>query len=507
MRALLGVSDRTGIVDFARELRSLGVDLIATDGTRAELASAGIDVTPVADVTGLAEMLDGRVKTLHPAIFAGILARRDSPDHLAQLTQHGYAPIDILAINLYPFTATLATGATEEQLIEKIDIGGPSLIRAAAKNRDSVAICVSPGQYPLVLADVRSGGAVGDGLRRRLAAEAFAHVAAYDTAVAGWLNRAGGDEGMPEALTVGGERIAELRYGENPHQRGAVYTLNGLPEGVAAAVQLQGPGLSFTNWLDVDSAWRLVSEFEEPAACIIKHTNPCGFAVGDDIASAYRSAYDCDPRAAFGGVVGVNRPLDAALVGALGKTFLEAVVAPSVTTDAAQMLSGRERLRLLAVGTPAPRAGLDVRSIGGGLLVQTEDRVSIDRATMRTATQRPPSESEWRDLLLAWRVCRHVKSNAIVIVSDGRAIGVGAGQMSRVEAAEIAVKRAGERCSGAVAASDAFFPMADGVEVLANAGITAIIQPGGSKKDDEVTTAGDGLGIAMIHAGERHFRH
>ena len=507
LRALLGVSDRTGLVDFARGLTECGVELVATDGTRAHLAEHGITARAVSEVTGHPEMLDGRVKTLHPAIHAGILARRDLPAHMAQVQERGYPLIDIVAVSLYPFAATLASGAAAAEVIEKIDIGGPTMIRAAAKNSEAVAVVVEPRQYDAVLADVRSHGAVSAQLRQRLAAEAFRHVAAYDTAVAAYLTGELHDDAAPEAFTTGGELLHELRYGENPHQRGALYAVAGPAGGMAHAVQSQGPPLSFTNWLDVDAARRLVMEFSEPAACVIKHTNPCGFALGSDAADAYRRAYACDPRSAFGGVVAFNRPLDAQGVAALGKTFLEAIVVPSITDEAAALLAPRERLRVLTVPKPSCAAQLDVRSIDGGLLVQTEDRVNTDRNSMTVMTRREPTEAQWNDLLIAWRVCRHVKSNSIVIVADGCAVGVGAGQMSRVEAAQIAVSRAGDRSHGGVAASDAFFPMPDGLETLIDAGVTAVIQPGGSKKDAEVVAVADARDLVMVAAGQRHFRH
>jgi phosphoribosylaminoimidazolecarboxamide formyltransferase / IMP cyclohydrolase len=392
-------------------------------------------------------------------------------------------------------------------VIENIDIGGPTMIRAAAKNAGAVAVVTSPAQYGAVLADVVAHGAVSDATRRRLAAEAFAHTAAYDTAVAAYLREEQSTEAMPGEFSIGGPRLHELRYGENPHQRGAVYAVPGAPGGLAHARQLQGPGLSFTNWLDVDAARRLALEFDVPAAVVIKHTNPCGLAVGSDALDAYRRAYDCDPRSAFGGIVGLNRPLDAGTAAEISKTFLEAVVAPQVEPEAAALLARKERLRVLVVDKPSCAAALDVRSIDGGLLVQTLDRVNADRASMRVMTRRAPTDQEWEDLLTAWRVCMHVKSNAIVVVRGGMAVGVGAGQMSRVEAAEIAVRRAGDRLAGAVAASDAFFPMPDGLETLAAAGVRAVIQPGGSKKDGEVVAAADRHDVAMVAAGERHFRH
>ncbi len=354
LRALLGPHDKTGLVEFARGLRECGVELVATDGTRRALASAGIEAAAVSSVTGLPEMLDGRVKTLHPAIHAGILARRDLPDHLAQLAAHGFAPIDLVAVSLYPFRETVARGASRTEVIETIDIGGPTLIRGAAKNANSVAVVVSPEQYPGVLAELRETGAVSDATRRRLAAIAFAHVAAYDTAVAAYLAAGLGEEGMPPELTVGGPRLSELRYGENPHQRGALYAVAGAAGGLARARHLQGPALSFTNWLDANSARRLVGDFDEPAAAVIKHTNPCGFAVGPDIAEAYRRAHACDPRSAYGGVVALNRAVDAATAVEIASTFLEVLVAPGVDPAAAETLARRQRMRVLSVDVPGP---------------------------------------------------------------------------------------------------------------------------------------------------------
>jgi phosphoribosylaminoimidazolecarboxamide formyltransferase / IMP cyclohydrolase len=506
LRALLAPHDKTGLTEFARGLRECGVELVATDGTRRELAAAGIEAGPVSALTGLPEMLDGRVKTLHPAVHAGILARRDVPAHLAQLAEHGFVPIDIVAVSLYPFREAVAEGAPREEIVERIDIGGPTLIRGAAKNAASVAVVVSPAQYAQVLAELRAHGGVSEATRRRLAAEAFAHVAAYDTAVAAWLASQQPAEAMPAELTVGGARLAELRYGENPHQRGALYAVPGPPGGLAHARRLQGPALSFTNWLDADAARRIVGDFTEPAAVIVKHTNPCGFATGADLCDAYRRAYACDPRAAYGGVVGVNRPLDPRAAAEITSTFLEVLVTGEIEPGAEEVLGRRQRMRVLAVDRPAAPA-YDVRSVDGGLLVQTPDEVSVDRASMQVVTRRPPTEAEWSDLLVAVRLCRHVKSNAIVVVRDGMGVGVGAGQMSRVEAAELAVARAGEAARGAAAASDAFFPFADGLEVLGRAGASAVIQPGGSRRDSDVVAAADALGMAMVLTGERHFRH
>jgi phosphoribosylaminoimidazolecarboxamide formyltransferase/IMP cyclohydrolase len=507
MRALLSVSDKTGLIEFARGLRDCGVDLIATSSTGRALAEADVEALSVADITGFPEMLDGRVRTLHPAIHAGILARRDVPEHMRQLAENKFDPIDLVVSSLYPFADTLAGGADDETIVENIDIGGPTLIRAAAKNRDSVAVVVSPRQYEPLLAELREHGAISIATRHRLAVDAFAHVAAYDTQIAAWLRTGAASDEMPAEFTVGGQRLHELRYGENPHQRGALYAAPGQPGGAARARLVQGSALSFTNWLDVDAARALVGEFDEPAACVIKHTNPCGFAVGETPVDAYRRAHECDPRSAYGGIVGLNRPIDLATATALARTFLEAVVCPGIDDDAAAHLATKPRMRVLVVDRPSGAGQLDVRSIDGGLLVQTRDRVITDRATMTVASKRQPEEPEWRDLLIAWRVCRHVKSNAVVVVRDGMAVGVGAGQMSRVESSELAVARAGDRAAGSVAASDAFFPMPDGLETLGNAGVRAVIHPGGSKNDPVVTEAADGLRMAVVLTGERHFRH
>jgi phosphoribosylaminoimidazolecarboxamide formyltransferase/IMP cyclohydrolase len=507
MRALLSVSDKTGLVEFARGLRECGVELIATSSTGRALGEAGVEALSVADITGFPEMLDGRVRTLHPAIHAGILARRDIPEHMRQLAENKFEPIDLVVSSLYPFADTLASGADDETVIENIDIGGPTLIRAAAKNRDSVAVVVSPRQYEPLLAELREHRSISVATRHRLAVDAFAHVAAYDTQVAAWLRTGASTDELPAEFTVGGPRLHELRYGENPHQRGALYAAPGRPAGAARAKSLQGSALSFTNWLDVDAARALAGEFDEPAACVIKHTNPCGFAVGETAVDAYRRAYECDPRAAYGGIVGVNRPIDLATATELARTFLEAVVCPGIDDDAAAHLATKPRMRVLVVERPSGPGQFDVRSIDGGLLVQTSDRVGTDPGTMTVATRRQPDEREWLDMLIAWRVCRHVKSNAVVVVRDGMAVGVGAGQMSRVESSELAVARAGERAAGAVAASDAFFPMPDGLETLGKAGVRAVIHPGGSKNDPLVTAAADALDMAVVLAGERHFRH
>ncbi len=510
-RALLGVADRTGLVPFARGLAAEGVELVATSGTAAVLAAEGLTPRPVEELTGFAPLFGGRVKTLHPAIHGGILFRRDDPGDEAEREASGILPIDLVCVNLYRFREAIAAGADGAAALEAIDIGGPTLLRAGAKNHPHVVVVSDPAQYPEVLDAVRAGG-VPAALRRRLAAAAFAHTAAYDAAVAQHLLHPGGPDGWPAELTVGGPRLAELRYGENPHQRGALYQTGAGPGGLAAAVLHQGPQLSFTNWLDCDAAWAAVRDWPQPAAVVVKHANPCGFATAEDLATAFRLARACDPRAAYGGIVGSNRPIDAATARLLAQGFLEAVVCPGAAADALGHLARKPRLRVLAIPDPAaapegavPR--LDVRSVLGGLLVQTADPGGPDPATWRSVGERPPSAAELADLAVAWHLAQAVRSNAIVLASQGQGVGIGAGQMSRVEAAELAVRRAGPRAPGSVMASDAFIPMPDTVEVAIAAGVTSIVQPGGSVQDDQVTAAARGAGIAMLHTGRRHFRH
>ncbi|HUY97954.1 MAG TPA: bifunctional phosphoribosylaminoimidazolecarboxamide formyltransferase/IMP cyclohydrolase [Verrucomicrobiae bacterium] len=519
-RALLGVADRTGMVAFATGLARGGVELVATGGTAAALRASGLAVRSVEDVTGVAPMLDGRVKTLHPAIHGGILFRRDDPAHVAEIESRGILPIDLVCVNLYPFSDRVAGGATAAQALEAIDIGGPTLLRAAAKTHPHVTVVSHPDQYGEVLAALATGGVPAQ-LRRRLAAAAFAHTSAYDSVIAHHLATPGavGEDSpasWPAELTVGGPRIAVLRYGENPHQGGALYRVGATPTGLAAATLHQGSPLSFTNWLDCDAAWATVRGWPEPAAVVIKHTNPCGFATAETIAAAFQLARACDPRSAYGGIVGCNRPIDETIAGLLAEGFLEAVVAPAATPSALERLAGRRRLRILTLppsAAPSDPAGseapplLDVRSIAGALLVQTPDPGGPPPHDWRSMASRPPTASEQRDLAVAWHLVQHVRSNAIVLARDGQAIGIGAGQMSRVEAAELAVRRAGERSRGSVLASDAFIPMPDTVAVAIAAGVTAIVQPGGSVQDPAVTAAADGAGLAILHSGRRHFRH
>ena len=505
-RALLSVSDKSGLAAFARGLLRLDYELYSTGGTLKALDEAAIEARPVSDLTGFPEIMDGRVKTLHPAVHAGLLAVRENPEHMRALERHGLQTIDLLCVNLYPFAATAAKPESSfEDVIEQIDVGGPAMVRAAAKNHAAVIVVVRPERYSEVLSALQKGEVAVE-LRRRLAAEAFAHTAAYDGQIAAWLR---GPEGeMPSELSIAGLLVQPLRYGENPHQRAAFYRLAAEPGGLAAARQLQGAELSFNNIQDAAAAAALVEEFDRPAAAIIKHTNPCGLALAEDLAEAYRKAYNCDPTSAYGGVVAVNRPLDAATAEQIASIFVEVVVAPSVEPDASEALAHKEKVRVLeARPVRAGAAGYDVRGLPGGFLAQTWDRDGFDRSTCVVATKRSPTEDEWEQLEFAWLTVKHVKSNAIVLARELTAVGVGAGQMSRVEAAQIAVRRAGERATGCVMASDAFFPFADGVQEGLRAGVTAVIQPGGSMRDATVVSAVDEAGGAMVLTGRRHFRH
>ena len=518
-RALISVSDKSGVVPFAGALAARGVALVSTGGTAQTLEAAGLRVTEVAAVTGMAEFLDGRVKTLHPKIHGGLLARRDRPEHLAALTERGIDTIDLLACNLYPFAETVAGGATREDCIENIDIGGVALIRAAAKNHDAVTLVTAPADYHLVLSEIEAGsGAVSPRLRRRLAGKAYAAIAAYDGAIAEWMARETG-ETFPETLIATGRLSQLLRYGENPHQAGAFYRTSERRPGVATARQLQGKELSYNNYADADAASELVAEFAPPAVAILKHANPCGVATGGDLREAWDKALACDRQSAFGGVVALNRPLDRATAEVIGLIFVEIVIVPEASPEAASILARRTALRLLvtdAVPDPAER-GLSFRSVAGGILAQERDRVAGGRDALRTVTRRIPSEAEIADLLFADTVAKHVKSNAIVFARDGATVGIGAGQMSRVDSVRIAVRKAEEAgkaaglpqppTQGAVLASDAFFPFADGLEAAIAAGVTAAIQPGGSLRDAEVIAAADAAGIAMVFSGIRHFRN
>jgi phosphoribosylaminoimidazolecarboxamide formyltransferase/IMP cyclohydrolase len=518
-RALISVSDKSEIVEFGRALAARGVTIISTGGSAQTLVTAGIPVTEVAEVTGVAEFLDGRVKTLHPAIHAGLLARRDRPDHVAALAERRIAPIDLLVCNLYPFAQTVAAGAEPEDCVENIDIGGVAMIRAAAKNHDAVTVVTDSADYDRVLAELAAGGgAVGVEMRRELARKAFALTAAYDAAIAEWMDR---DEptSFPETFVVTGRLADRLRYGENPHQSAAFYRTDDTRPGVATARQLQGKELSYNNYGDADAAFELVAEFASPAVAIVKHANPCGAAIGTTLHDAWDKALACDRVSAFGGIVALNRCLDGPTAEAIARLLIEVVIVPEADEAARAILARRRGLRLLVTGEmPDPAAaGHSFRTVAGGILVQERDRVSPGREGPRTVTRREPSESEIADLLFADTVAKHVKSNAIVFARGGATIGIGAGQMSRIDSVRIAAAKAAEAAKsaglaqsttvGSVLASDAFFPFADGLEAAAEAGVTSVIQPGGSMRDREVIAAADAAGIAMVFTGIRHFRH
>ena len=506
-RALIAVFDKDGVVDLARGLSELGVELVSSGGTAATIAAADIDVTPVEAVTGFPEMLDGRVKTLHPRIHAGILADRRKPEHGSQLAEHDIEPIDLVVVNLYPFRETVASGAGEDDVIEKIDIGGPAMVRAAAKNFASVAVVVSPSRYGEVLDAIGDEGGLSIEMRRALAAEAFAHTAAYDAAVAGWFAK--GDAAMPAFVGLAFDKVTDLRYGENPHQHGALYRASGGPGVLGGAeVLVEGKEMSFNNWLDVDAAITLAADLEPlgPAAVIVKHNNPCGAAVRDTLASSYASAFESDTVSAFGGIVAFGREADEDAARAMAEVFTEVVVAPSFTAAALGVFAQRKSLRVIRAPLPEP-GGLDVRVLPGGALVQDADAAPESAADLEVVSTRRPTEDEWHDLRFAWIVSMRVKSNAIVFARELATVGVGAGQMSRVDASVLAVRKAGDRAKGSVMASDAFFPFPDAVEVAADAGVTAVIHPGGSIRDDEVLAVAEDRGMAVVVTGRRHFRH
>jgi phosphoribosylaminoimidazolecarboxamide formyltransferase/IMP cyclohydrolase len=517
-RALISVSDKTGVAEFARGLAKMGVEIVSTGGTAAALRDAGIEVIDVAEITGSPEILDGRVKTLHPRLHAALLAVRDDPDHRSTLEGEGIDPIDLVCVNLYPFERTVSgSDVSEAEAIENIDIGGPTMIRAAAKNHRYVAVVVKPESYDAVLAELEdSGGTITLETRHWLANEAFAVTARYDAAISRWFGMR--YEEFPGYWVMPHERFLELSYGENPHQRAALYTEVGARSHVLSGVaKLHGRALSFNNVLDLDAARRLVDEFEGPAAAIVKHNNPCGAAVGETVAEAYEKALACDPLSAFGGVIVLNRRVDGALAERLHENFVEVLLAPGYDDDALDRLRLKEAVRILA--EPEQRSyeprERDVKRVHGGLLVQDPDRVLEDRSSMSVVTRAEPSEEQWGDLLFAWKVCRHVRSNAIVVAKEAATIGIGAGQMSRVDSVRIAVDKAraarGDEAAGLLTgssvASDAFFPFPDGAEAAIEAGASALIQPGGSKRDDEVIAACDAAGAAMVFTGRRHFRH
>jgi phosphoribosylaminoimidazolecarboxamide formyltransferase / IMP cyclohydrolase len=521
-RALISVSDKTGVIDFARALAGYGIELVSTGGTRTALRDAGLDVVDVSELTGFPEMMDGRVKTLHPAVHGGILAIRANAEHLEAMNTHHIGPIDIVVVNLYPFEATVARDAPFDDCIENIDIGGPAMIRAAAKNHEDVTVVVDPSDYTALTDELaRHGGMTTLPLRRRLAAKAYARTAAYDAAISNWFAAALGEQ-APDYRAFGGRLIEALRYGENPHQTAAFYRTPDRRSGVASARQVQGKQLSYNNINDTDAAYECVAEFDaaRTAACaIIKHANPCGVAEGEDLVDAYRKALACDPVSAFGGIVALNRMLDAEAARAITEIFTEVIIAPAATEEAIAIVGAKKNLRLLlAGGLPDPRAGgLTAKTVAGGLLVQSRDNAVVDDMTLTPVTKRAPTSAELRDLRFAFRIAKHVKSNTIVYAKNAATVGIGAGQMSRVDAARIAARKAIDAAQaaglkepatkGSVVASDAFFPFADGLLVAIEAGSTAVIQPGGSVRDDEVIKAADDAGVAMVFTGTRHFRH
>lgn len=519
-RALISVSDKNGLVEFAKRLASYGVEILSTGGSAKKLAGAGIKVIEVGDYTGFPEMMDGRVKTLHPKIHGGLLQRRDNKDHQAAAKKHQIPPIDLLVVNLYPFRETAAKGGTFETCIENIDIGGPAMVRAAAKNHDFVAVVTDPAQYDKILAELKTNkGATTLAFRKQLAAAAYAHTAAYDAAVSGWFAGQLGWE-YPGEIAFAAKRRQELRYGENPHQTAAFYVTDTTRAGIASAIQIQGKELSYNNLNDTDAAFELVSEFTAtPAVAIIKHANPCGVALGPDLLTAYRRALACDPVSAFGGIIACNRPLDGETAKAIIDLFAEVIIAPDLDNAAKDILAAKKNLRvLLTRSLPDPHAPDHVvKSVAGGYLVQSRDNLVLDPANLKCVTKRQPSAAEKRDLIFAFTIAKHVKSNTIVYAKDGATVGIGAGQMSRVDSARIAARKAEDAAKaagakepltrGSAVASDAFFPFADGLLAAVEAGATSVIQPGGSVRDAEVIEAADKAGLAMIFTGIRHFRH
>lgn len=513
-RALLSVTDKTGLVDFAHKLSGMGVELVSTGGTAKLLRDSGVPVKDVSELTGFPEMLDGRVKTLHPKVHGGILHRREDPRHRSAVAEHGIQPIDMVVVNLYAFEKTAAkSGVQFAELIENIDIGGPSMIRSAAKNFQDVAVVTSPADYDQIADEMSSNrGELSRETRWRLAQKAFATTAAYDSAIASTLEKvhANGrvefqsEEPFPEKLRLSFHKVLDLRYGENPHQKAAMYS-DGSAAGVANARQLQGKELSYNNIVDLQAAWDLAQEFSDTVCTIIKHTNPCGTATAGTLADAYRKALACDPVSAFGGVIGVNRPLDAPTAEEMAKLFVEVIAAPSFDEEARAIFAAKKNLRLVEV-KHSPQKWM-IRNVSGGILLQDNDLRQLDENSLKVVTKRAPTDKERGDLLFAWKICKHVKSNAIVYARDRQSIGIGAGQMSRVDSCKIGAMKAVLPLKGTVAASDAFFPFPDGVEEIAKSGATAIIQPGGSVRDQEVIEAADRLGLAMVFTGVRHFRH
>jgi len=514
-RALISVSDKTGVVELARGLAALGVELLSTGGTAKLLDKEGVRTIEVSAHTGFAEMLDGRVKTLHPKIHGGILARRDSREHMAAIERAGIPPIDLIVVNLYPFQATVADPDCRlEDAIENIDIGGPALLRAAAKNHAGVAVVVDPGDYPRVLEELRVAGEVSAGTRFALAKKVFAHTTAYDGAIANYLFSLGADgtrRAWPEVLNLQFHKRQDMRYGENPHQTAAFYRdARPVAGGIADYQQIQGKELSYNNVADSDAAWECVKSFAEPACVIVKHANPCGAAVGEDLRAAYRKAYATDPTSAFGGILAFNRALDRAAAEEIGRQFAEVIITPRVEPEARAALAAKQSLRVLEVPLGHGAQAMDLKRVGGGLLAQSSDAHALERKDAVVKTRRQPTEAQWADLLFAWTVAKFVKSNAIVFCGGGATLGVGAGQMSRVDSARIAAIKAqgaGLSLAGSAAASDAFFPFRDGLDAVIDAGAAAVIQPGGSVRDAEVIAAADERGVAMVFTGVRHFRH
>ena len=510
-RALLSVSDKTGLVEAAMVLHAAGVELVSTGGTKAAIAAAGIPVKDVSDLTGFPEMMDGRVKTLHPIVHGGLLGVRDAPEHAQAMTDHGIGGIDILYVNLYPFEATVAGGADFATAIENIDIGGPAMIRSAAKNHGYVCVCTDPADIAEVIEALKDDGATPLSLRKTLAARAYARTAGYDAAISAWFAAQLG-ETFPARKSIAGSLRQTMRYGENPHQAAAFYTFPNPRTGVATAQQIQGKELSYNNIADTDAAYELVAEFTEPTCAIIKHANPCGLATGKDLSEAYERALACDPVSAFGGIIAVNRPLDAAAAKLMVETFTEVVIAPGADEGARAIFAGKKNLRLLITGAlPDPHAPGEVfRSVAGGFLVQSRDTANLKAGDLKVVTKRAPSDAEIADMLFAFTTAKHVKSNAIVFAKGGQTLGIGAGQMNRKDSARIAAIRAadfGLDLTGSACASEAFFPFADGLIQAAEAGATAIIQPGGSIRDEEVIAAADERGLAMVFTGVRVFRH
>ena len=514
-RALISVSDKSGIVEFAKSLGELGIAILSTGGTAKLLEKEGVTVTEVSAHTGFPEMLDGRVKTLHPKIHGGLLARRDSRAHMKALREAGIEPIDLVVVNLYPFQATVADPDCRfEDAIENIDIGGPSMLRAAAKNHAAVAVLVDPADYGRVLDELRADGAVGESTRLELAKKVFAHTAAYDGAIANYLFSLDADgkrREYPAVLNLQFHRLQTMRYGENPHQSAAFYRDERPVEGSLASYrQLQGKELSYNNVADADAAWEAVKSFSGPACVIVKHANPCGVAIGEQLLTAYQKAFKTDPVSAFGGILAFNRALDRATVEAIGQQFAEVIIAPRVEPEARELLAAKQNLRVLEVPISYAAQPHDYKRVGGGLLVQSTDAARLAREDLKVVSKKAPSEAQWADLLFAWRVAKYVKSNAIVFCGGGMTLGVGAGQMSRVDSARIAsikAQNAGLSLAGSVVASDAFFPFRDGLDVVVEAGAIAVIQPGGSVRDEEVIGAADERGVAMVFTGMRHFRH